>query len=99
MATSSLIRAALSSAAIVGGAALGVTIIPSSVDAKNFNKQQCRIDDPSVKALAVDEGGSAECVCPSGSSGRRVNDDQRPAGAASTADCYIQTPNQITISP
>src|SRR5215208_2222735 len=94
---SRLLQALFGSAAIVGGATLGATLMATTVVAEsNFNKQQCRVYDPNVQGLAIDEAGASDCVCPPGSSRRQLNDEQRPAGVASTRVCYIQTPQQIT---
>ncbi len=97
MDASRLVQTLFGSAAIIGSGVLGFTLMTNTIVAQtNFNKQQCRIHDPSVQALAIDEPSAAECVCPPGSSARQLDDNQRPAGAASTRDCFIQTPQQIT---
>ena len=97
MDASRLVQALFGSAAIIGSGVLGFTLMTNTIVAQtNFNKQQCRMHDPSVQALAIDEPSAADCVCPPGSSARQLDDNQRPAGAASTRDCFIQTPQQIT---
>jgi uncharacterized membrane protein YgcG len=99
-----LVGAVCGSVAILGSAALGVTIMTNTYAAQtNFNKQQCKMVDRSVKAvnrsvkaLAIKEASSVSCVCPSASSDSVLDKTLRPSGAASTDDCYIQTPQKVT---
>ena len=94
--SSTLVRALVGSVAILSSVVLGVTVTDIHAASKtNFNKQQCKIVDGNVKPLAIQEAGSVECVCPSASSAN-LEDKRRPTGAASTEDCFIQTPQQIT---
>src|ERR687897_193863 len=88
-----LIRAALGSVAILGSAVLGVTVMTGTY-AANYNKQQCKVVNGSVQALAIQEAGSVACVCPSAASLEVLEEKQRRPGSASTEDCYIQTPQK-----
>ena len=89
--TRTFVRTALSSVAIVGGTLFAI----SNSDAANYNKQQCTVVEGNVKALAIPDEDFVSCVCPSDSSSLR-DERRRRSGAASTQDCFIQTPQQVT---
>jgi hypothetical protein len=91
-------RTGVSSIAVAGCVALGATVMVDTYAASktNFNKQQCKVENGNVRALAIPGTGSVSCVCPSASAAAILDEKQRPAGAASIEDCYIQTPQQIT---
>lgn len=87
------VRAVCGSVAILGSTALGISVLTNTY-AANFNKEQCKFEDRNVKGLAIPGTGSVSCLCPSASSNSVLEKRVRPAGATSTEDCYIQTPQK-----
>jgi len=88
-----LARTAICSISIALGASLGLGIL--STQAESATKYQCKSFVGSTKGLAVVGSGNASaCVCPPQSSAYQRR-ERRP-GAATTDECFIQTPQKIT---
>src|SRR5215217_5100622 len=90
MSVRKFLRAGVSSIAVAGCVALGATVMVDTYAASknNFNKQQCKVENGNVRALAIPGTGSVSCVCPSASAASVLVEKQHPTATAMTNLCY-----------